>query len=79
MDVESLKIVDSVFSCGETRCIAFSNCAVDGVSDGDLPWSFQFGLDDDSEGGIAVNILPLVVPSRQLVAQRTAPQTTHTQ
>jgi len=45
-------------------------------SDGDLPWSFQFGLDDDSEGGIAVNILPLVQPSRQLAAQHAKAQTT---
>jgi len=48
-------------------------------SDGDLPWSFQFGLDDDSEGGIAVNILPLVLPSRQLASQHATSQTTHTQ
>jgi len=41
------------------------------VSDGDLPWSFQFGLDDDSEGGIAVNVLPLVQTARQLAAQQT--------
>jgi len=46
---------------------------------GELPWSFQFGLDDDSEGGIAVNILPLVVPSHQLVSQKVTPLTSHTQ
>ena len=48
-------------------------------SDGDLPWSFQFGLDDDSVGGIAVNILPLVLPSRQLVAQHAAAQSAPSQ
>jgi len=51
-------------------------CACAHFSDGDLPWSFQFGLDDDSEGGIAVNVLPLVVPSRQLAVQHSAAQTT---
>jgi len=48
-------------------------------SDGDLPWSFQFGLDDDSDGGIAVNVLPLVLASRQLAAQHTTAQTARTQ
>jgi len=55
-------------------------CAVDDFSDAELPWSLQFGLDDDSEGGIAVNILPLILPSRQMATQRTtAPATAHTQ
>jgi len=54
-------------------------CVTDGVSDGDPPWSFQFGLDDDSEGGIAVNILPLVLPSRQLATQQTSGPSTQTQ
>ena len=49
-----------------------------GVSEGELPWSFQFGLDDDSEGGIAVNILPLVLPSRQLVTHQTSALTART-
>jgi len=53
---------------------------VDRAGDSELPWSFQYGLDDDSEGGIAVNILPLVLPSRQLVMQQqTSAPTTHAQ
>ena len=48
-------------------------------NDGELPWSFRYGLDDDSEGGIAVNILPLVLPSRQLMTQKTSAPTTDTQ
>ena len=30
-----------------------------------LPWCLEFGIDTESEGSIAINLLPLVEPSYQ--------------
>lgn len=35
-----------------------------------LPWNLAFGLDNESESSIVLNLLPLVVPSRQLTTSR---------
>jgi|SRR6218665_2633034 len=33
-----------------------------------LPWNLTFGLDSEADGSIAINLLPLVSPSRQLAS-----------
>lgn len=35
-----------------------------------LPWNLTFGLDSEADGSIAINLLPLVSPSRQLASGR---------
>lgn len=35
-----------------------------------LPWILAFGLDSETESSIVLNLLPHVVPSRQLTTSR---------